>query len=367
MRVGFITSDLHTHNGWSAYSLNIINELGQLGVEPVIISPINSPDHPQFEQLRILPPTNPFPRFISWRILSKVLQVRAAFTECDVIHATIEPFGPLATWSAGQRPAFISVHGTYAHLPQMRRFPFNYVYQHSFEKARLLAVSQYTKQRLLEIVPQAEVAVIPNGVDYEAYRDVERRADPYPTIISVGGVKPRKGSLELIQAIGQLKDEFPTIRCVIIGNKQSNPDYTAQVEAFIQDHSLEKHVELTGFLDEAEVLDWYSRSTVFVMPSMNHKFNFEGFGLVHLIASACGLPVIGTWGCGIEEAIEDGKTGFLVPQEGIEEALPAAIRKILSDPDLAKQMGNNGRKKAESMSWAAHARALLKAYQGALN
>jgi len=99
---------------------------------------------------------------------------------------------------------------------------------------------------------------------------------------------------------------------------------------------------------------------VFALPSLTVGEKFEGFGLVFLEASACGLPVIGTTGSGVAEAVLDGETGLLVPQGDVP-ALAEAITRVLTDDDLRARLGAAGRAYAQTQDWAqvaAHVAAL---------
>jgi glycosyltransferase involved in cell wall biosynthesis len=91
---------------------------------------------------------------------------------------------------------------------------------------------------------------------------------------------------------------------------------------------------------------------------------FEGFGLVYLEAGAAGLPVIGTLGCGAEEAIVPGETGLLIPQADAG-ALAAALVRLLENPALRAEMGAAGRARAEAYSWLNIAAQVQAAYAGA--
>jgi len=91
---------------------------------------------------------------------------------------------------------------------------------------------------------------------------------------------------------------------------------------------------------------------VFALPSLSVGERFEGFGLVFLEASASGLPVIGTTGSGVEEAIIAGETGLLVPQDD-PDALAGAIARLLQDEPLRARMGAAGRAYARTQDWSA--------------
>ena len=96
---------------------------------------------------------------------------------------------------------------------------------------------------------------------------------------------------------------------------------------------------------------FYSSSDIFVMPSKATLDNFESFGIVFAEAGACGKPVIGGRSGGMSDAIVDGVTGLLVDPGNVEE-VAEAILKLLQDRELARQMGERGRRRAvEDLSW----------------
>jgi phosphatidylinositol alpha-1,6-mannosyltransferase len=163
-----------------------------------------------------------------------------------------------------------------------------------------------------------------------------------------------------------VRQQIPDAQCVILGSIDMDSDYTRQVQEAIVSLGLQEHVHLPGRVPEPTLLAWYGAADVFVLPSINAGWKFEGYGLVHMEASAAALPVIGTRDCGAEDAIDDGVTGLLVPQTGIDDALPQAILSILSDPTHARQMGEAGREKARRETWDHVAQHMIALYESEL-
>jgi phosphatidylinositol alpha-1,6-mannosyltransferase len=157
-------------------------------------------------------------------------------------------------------------------------------------------------------------------------------------------------------------ERFPDAECTIIGSLTNEPDYVQHVRELIASQNLGEHVYLLGHVSEEALLDAYRRASLFVLPSMNDGWKFEGYGLVHMEASAAGLPVIGTTGCGAEDAIDHEVTGLLVSQTHIAEELPQAIIRLLGDPALAARMGAAGRLKAQHQTWDTVAGEMLGVY-----
>lgn len=375
MKIGFLVPDLSHQNGWAHYSLNLLRALHQQGVDLTVIAAHNSPDVPDIPIHKVLPALTPPENRISLKMLRVLPRARRLLRDCDVLHATAEPYAPLAALIAGNRPLFITAHGSYVHLPRIRRFPVNRLYAWAFAQSRLICVSHYTAKMAAQVVPDVRTSVIPNAVDAarftppiaaEKSASIPPKDERQPLILSSGGVKARKGTLHLIRAVAQVRTVFPGIRCIVTGSLSAEPAYVAQVRAEIDQLKLAEQVQLVGFLPENELIAYYHQAAVFVMPAMNSGWKFEGFGLAYLEASAAGLPVIGTTGCGAEDAIQAGVTGILVEQARVDELLPAAILELLTQPEKARRMGAAGRQHVHRYTPAVVAQQVLAAYQAAL-
>jgi glycosyltransferase involved in cell wall biosynthesis len=364
MRIGLLISELSQRNGWAQYSLKLAEALQKQGVSLRIITARNAPVHA--DTLPLLPSVNPPDNFALLRMLRAYPQAKAALADCDIIHTTIESYAPLAALLAGKRPLFVTAHGSYVNLPRIRNWPVSTLYRQAFRQSRLICVSHYTAKVAQEIIPDVRTIVIPNAVDFEQYASLERKPAEVPTILTSGGVKERKGSIQLVRAVAKVRENIPNIQALLVGTMKAEPAYVQAVQDEIARLGLEQHVHLMGFVDKETLLDCYAKAHVFVLPSINSGWKFEGFGLVHLEASAAGLPVIGTTDCGAEDAIEHEKTGLLVRQANIEEDLAPAILDILQNPAKAQAMGAAGHEKARHQTWDKVAAQVLEAYTMAL-
>jgi glycosyltransferase involved in cell wall biosynthesis len=153
----------------------------------------------------------------------------------------------------------------------------------------------------------------------------------------------------------------PEAQLVITGY-QEDITYLKQVQQQIKRLDLESCVHLLGMVPENDLLSWYQHADVFALPSLNVGGQFEGFGMVFLEAGACGLPVVGTTGSGVAEAVIDGETGFLVPQNDAG-ALADAITRLLADDALRARMGAAGRQHAQQMDWSSIAARVRAVYE----
>lgn len=360
MLVGLLAAELTHNNGWAHYSTSMIDALHRAGIETRIISAQNSPAGTAGSH--ILPPVTPAPRFSLLRGLLRVTKIQQHLKDCDIIHSLIEPYALYAAAVANERPLFITVHGSYARLPEVRRFPIGALYRSVYGAAHLIAVSEHTATVARQVTSPRSVTVIPNGVDAGRFAHLQRNPSPRPIIMTSGGVKHRKGVLELVRAMAQVKETLPDAKLIVAGTTDAEPAYVAAVRAEITALSLENNVELAGFLPEDELMALYESANVYVLPSVEDGWKFEGFGLTLLEASAAGIPVISVTGSGTAEAVIDGVTGLLVDRAKIDTALANAITRLLTDNALAQQFGDAGRDHARRMSWDAAAAHVIELY-----
>jgi glycosyltransferase involved in cell wall biosynthesis len=271
-------------------------------------------------------------------------------SDCDLLHVIAEPYSPLAAAVAGERPIIVTAHGTY--VPKtVRRRVVGGIYRRAYARAFLIAVSRYTAARVCDVLPDTNPTIIHNGVHVARFQAPAPEPEKTgPTILASGGVKTRKGTHLLVQALAQIKRQIPNAQLIVTG-RQDDPAYLAQIEQQIADLQLAGSVHLLGQIPEPDLLGWYQHADVFALPSLSVGGKFEGFGLVFLEASASGLAVVGTTGSGVEEAVIEGETGLLVPQNDAN-ALADAITRLLLDDALRAQMGAAGRAYAQTQDWS---------------
>jgi glycosyltransferase involved in cell wall biosynthesis len=234
---------------------------------------------------------------------------------------------------------------------------------------RVITVSDFARRQLIAEIgaPPTRVEVAYNGIS-EIYRPDPARssgraqftsdgANRPKTILHVGSLIRRKNLSILLQAFQQVVCEGMEARLVLIGRGPEE----AKLRDEAQRLGIARQVEFAGFVTEAEKVEWYARSDLFVSAS-----KLEGFGLAVGEAMACGLPVVVTNSGALPELVIDGESGLIVPVDE-REALGAAIKRVLADPQLASSLGMAGAKRIEQeFRWPKTAKRLLAIYQQAL-
>ena len=105
------------------------------------------------------------------------------------------------------------------------------------------------------------------------------------------------------------------------------------MESWASLYKLSNYVFDIRYLEEEDISYYYSAADLFVFPGIR-----ESLGMVFLEAQSCGLPVVAFNNAGVPEAVQDGKTGILVPMYALEPFVDA-IKFLMTDKDLRQQMG----------------------------
>jgi len=157
-----------------------------------------------------------------------------------------------------------------------------------------------------------------------------------------------------------LKHLKRAVRVAIIGPPDWDSEYFNHILRLIQkENEKGKHaIEYIGEKSQTELVDWYQRASVFVLPSI-----YEGLGIVNLEALACETPVVATKVGGIPEIVRNGEDGILVePNNPLE--IADAIQYLLDNDDVRKEFGRTGRNSVvEHFSSQAIVRKLVKIYK----
>jgi len=145
-----------------------------------------------------------------------------------------------------------------------------------------------------------------------------------------------KGYLELFQAFRKVLDKFPNVLLLTVGFKEPEKRDAINPE-IVKKYNIQNNII---FLEERiDVDELYSLMDIFVLPT--HR---EGIGASILEASAMEKPIIVTNTGGCPEAVDNGKTGILIPLKNVEKLYEAIIY-LLNNPEKARQMGISGRQK----------------------
>lgn len=154
-------------------------------------------------------------------------------------------------------------------------------------------------------------------------------------ILNVGRLTTQKNQEALIRAFVRFAGDFPNYKLIILGDG-SHKDRLREI---VEHASFSDKIILAGEVEN--VVPYYLISDFFVSVSF-----IEGFGLAHVEALCCGLPVLTTKTAGPDEFIKEGENGFFIEKD--EQSIYEGLKKM-SGADL-KVMGDRIRKSVEGYS-----------------
>lgn len=165
---------------------------------------------------------------------------------------------------------------------------------------------------------------------------------------TIGRLHPTKGHTYMIKAAAQLREKFPSIYILLIGDGPLHQDLETELQGSSLPHTL------TGYLPQA--CEALPAMDLFMFPSIS-----EGMGLVLLEAMRAGVPIVASAVGGIPEIIRSGKEGLLVPPGDVA-GFAEACASIIENPGLAKSLVDSGHDRWPLFSVEAMVRETEKVY-----
>ena len=246
---------------------------------------------------------------------------------------------------------------------------------HAADRLILATPAEQAQLQWLYRVDTANATIIPPGVDLnvfyprpreEAKAAIQAPADSF-LLLFVGRIEALKGIDTLLRAVAVLRTrgscECGQLSLAIIGGDPDLPaerqtDEMRRVMALRDELGLSELVTFLGKQDQDALPDYYAAADCVIMPS-----HYESFGMVALEAMACGTPVIASEVGGLAFLVQDGTTGFTVPDQD-PEALADRICLLVSDPEMRTRMSKQAHLHAQGYDWPIIARRILDVYRG---
>jgi glycosyltransferase involved in cell wall biosynthesis len=291
-----------------------------------------------------------------WQILRR--EKRATPQMSLIVHTHSSKAGILGRWAAqfaGVSCIIHSIHGFGFHEYQstlMRYLFISLEWLTSKITTHFIAVASANIEAgtRVGLFSQSQVSLIRSGIDLARFQDLceypaskiqdirekilqELRISPHKKIVGmIACFKPQKAPLDFVGAMKMVADIHPDVHAIMIGDGVLRP----QIETMIARYHLENVISLLGW--RTDIPELLRMCQVLVLTSL-----WEGLPRVCPQAMAVGIPIVATNIDGIPEAVHDGVNGFLVQPGNIQE-IAEKISYLLSNPEIAKNMGIQGQK-----------------------
>lgn len=205
---------------------------------------------------------------------------------------------------------------------------------------KIIAVSQYTADMIKKYheIDDKKIEILNNCLDPFYYypkdfnkpefllkrHGLAREQTILFSLSRLSSSEKYKGYDHTFEILSKLIDKRPELMYLVAG--KYDPEEKKRLDKLITKFKIHNHVKLIGFVDEAEITDYFLLSDIFILPSKK-----EGFGIVFIEAMASGLPVIAGNKDGSIDALKQGELGKLVDPDNLNE-IENALVELLEHP-----------------------------------
>lgn len=268
--------------------------------------------------------------------------------ECDVV-VDVQNGIPFFTVLYSFKPKVCVVH--HVHGEQFfieLGFPYSlvgyvierFLFPIFYKRTTVVAVSQGTKDALVNLgFSKSRISIVHNGVDVNKAQRNNNHKFVRPTILYLGRIKKYKRVHKLIKLMPEIVSKVPNARLLIAGWGTEG----AKVTDTSMMSAIRKKIKIVGPVSEFEKKSLFSKSWVFVNPSMH-----EGWGLTVIEANSYGVPAVAYKVPGLSESISHSKSGYLAKRD---KELVDYIVKLLTDEKTRKRLSEGALKWAQNFSW----------------
>ena len=189
----------------------------------------------------------------------------------------------------------------------------------------------------------SDFLVVPNGVETNRFKPVERTSNSKVKILFIGRLIPRKGFQRVVRAlprVNELTEKPFEIEVVGTGEAQADLDKVAS------SLGVSELIHYVGTVPYDRLEKSYQYADIFVLTSLS-----EGMPSVILEAMGCGLPIVASDVGGNNELVEEGVNGYLIKGDD-EEKLATDLAMLIDNDGKRKEMGRISREKAMKYDWS---------------
>ncbi len=342
LRVLFVCEKTDGYGGWYTYTRDLAAELGRKKHHVAVCTAEGEAGDHSLLPRPIPLLTSPWKAYGAARRLTRLLRTE----QPDIIHITVEPYALLVPFlpAAYRARCVLTVHGSYGIRPLQSLLPRLLMLRAYRQCGGLIAVSGFTKEAVTRALRErgetatadhvaSAAAVIHNGITLPPWQP-RTTPNKKSQILLVGGVKPRKGVLEALEACAVFARTYAAdFHFHVVGSCPEKNAYVEQVRSTVKRLGLTERVTFTGQVSDDALEELYRSADLYLMPSTTSFNTFEGYGIVFIEANARGVPCIGPDTSGAAEAISEGRSGYHADPAD-PEAIAEKMRLILLDRSI---------------------------------
>lgn len=349
MRVCIVVDNLNQSAGWGRLASKLSEGLRTEGYDVSFIVSSGDPS----DDVEVIPMRG-MSIYKPWKYLISLYNLRQSARKHEVVICfDANPYGIFTSIAllGTQVHYWLYCIGSYSLLTKSRFR--NYLIRFAYYRAnKKLIVSNFVLDQVRKSgISVKDFSFLSVGVDDGFFYKTDKRTNLIDGkyILSVGGIKYRKGFHLSIEAFGRISKIYPDIKYVIVGRIDDNDYYQALLRT-ISDSDLVGKVIFLHSVGDEDLRSLYSFAEFFLLTPITNDEAFEGFGMVYLEASMCGIPCVGSTNSGAVEAIIHKETGLLADPNT--EDVSNAMMFLLDNEQKRNLYGEKALIWSKSFSWS---------------
>jgi glycosyltransferase involved in cell wall biosynthesis len=237
------------------------------------------------------------------------------------------------------KPYVLTLHG--GNLPLFARSRPRRVRNLLVSARVVTAPSRFLQQQMMPY--KDDLYLLPNPLDLSGY-EFRWRERPEARLIWLRAFDAIYNPTLAVRVLALLAPEFPDARLIMVGPDKGGGSMAATRE-LAEQLGIGERLELPGGIPKTQVPEWLNRGDIFF-----NTTNIDNTPISVMEAMACGLCIVSTDVGGMPYLLEQGHDALLVPPDDAD-AMTTALRRILTEAELAGQLSRNARRKAETFDW----------------
>lgn len=212
-----------------------------------------------------------------------------------------------------------------------------------------VGIPLYVREKFTPLYDSVNVEYFhPLKADIHAVSEIRRKAGSLPIVLLPARICRGKGHMDAVEAAHYLRENGTKVKMICVG-PVNDVSYKAEIDVMIEKYELAGYFDFPGGVSREEMRDYYAASDVVILPSKS-----ESLPKIILEAMSMEKPVVAYGVDGVQEEIEDGETGFIIPItcnddfKAAPQMLALKVTELLKDRNLQQRMGQRGRTIAAS-------------------
>ncbi|MGV8125150.1 MAG: glycosyltransferase [Candidatus Xenobiia bacterium LiM19] len=205
-------------------------------------------------------------------------------------------------------------------------------------------VPLYVREKFSTLYDSVNVEYFhPLKADVHAVSEIRRKAGSLPIVLLPARICRGKNHTDAVEASHCLRKNGTKVKIICVG-PVNDISYKAEIDALIEKYELAGYFDFPGGVSMEGMRDYYAASDVVILPSKS-----ESLPKIILEAMSMEKPVVAYGADGVQEEIEDGETGFIIPItcnndfKAAPQLLALKVTELLKDRNLQQRMGQSGR------------------------